>query len=73
MARCLRPGGYLIADVALRGQLRRTDAFMTFARTAKKVFGPPVTLTEAQLVHRRRLTINTQRQAGALVYIDAQH
>lgn len=29
MGRCLHPGGRLIADVALRGDLRRTDAFMT--------------------------------------------
>lgn len=73
MARCLRPGGRLIADVALHGQLRRTDAFMAFGRTAG-IFGPPTTLTDARhWFTAAGLTITTERQAAALVYIDAQH
>lgn len=71
IARCLRPGGWLIADVALHGQLRRTDTFMAFGRTAG-IFGPPATLAD---VYRwfcdAGLTINAARQVGALVYVEA--
>ena len=71
MARCVRPGGRVIADVALHGQLRRCDAFMTFGRRFG-VFGPPATLSEASgWFTDAGLTINAQDRAGALVYIDA--
>ncbi|WP_234884003.1 class I SAM-dependent methyltransferase [Mycolicibacterium aubagnense] len=72
LARCVRPGGRVIADVALHGQLRRCDAFMTFGRRFG-VFGPPATLSEAWgWFTDAGLTTTTQHRAGALVYIDAK-
>lgn len=72
MARCVRPGGRVIADVALHGQLRRSDAFMMFGRRFG-VFGPPATLTDARRWFTNAgLTITTQHRAGALVYIDGE-
>jgi len=71
MARCLRPGGRLIADVALHGQLRRTDAFMSVGRAAG-IFGPPALLADVRRWFcDAGLTINITREAGALVYIEA--
>jgi SAM-dependent methyltransferase len=70
MARCMRPGGRLVADVALHGRLRRTDAFMAFGRAAG-MFGPAATLSDArQWLNGAGLTISTERRAGALVYFD---
>ncbi|WP_313888746.1 class I SAM-dependent methyltransferase [Mycolicibacterium sp. CBMA 226] len=72
MARCVRPGGRVIADVALHGRLRRCDAFMAFGRRFL-VFGPPATLSEAcGWFIDAGLTTTTRHRAGALVYIDAQ-
>lgn len=72
MARCVRPGGHVIADVALHGQLRRSDTFMMFGRRFG-VFGPSATLTDAcRWFTNAGLTISSQRRAGALVYIDAE-
>lgn len=72
MARCVRPGGRVIADVALHGQLRRCDAFMAFGRQFG-VFGPSATLSQAySWFTDAGLTTTAQHQAGALVYIDAQ-
>jgi ubiquinone/menaquinone biosynthesis C-methylase UbiE len=72
MARCVRPGGRVIADVALHGQLRRCDAFMTFGRRFG-VFGPPATLPEAcGWFTDAGLTITAQHRVGALVYLDAK-
>jgi SAM-dependent methyltransferase len=45
MARCLRPGGRLVADVAIGGRLRRTDVFMAFGRRAG-IFGPSASLAD---------------------------
>jgi len=72
MARCVRPGGRVIADVALHGELRRCDAFMTFGRRFG-VFGPPATLSEAcGWFADAGLTTTAQNRAGALVHIDAK-
>ncbi|MFL0293711.1 class I SAM-dependent methyltransferase [Mycobacterium sp. SMC-18] len=72
MARCVRPGGRVIADVALHGQLRRCDAFMTFGRRFG-VFGPPATLSDVRgWFTDAGLTATAQHPAGALVYIDAK-
>jgi SAM-dependent methyltransferase len=73
MARCLRTGGRLIADVALHGQLRRTDTFMTVGRSAG-VFGPPATLVDVRRwFSEAGLTIGTVTRAGALAYVEAHH
>lgn len=70
IARCLRPGGRLVADVAVHGRLRRTDAFMAFGRAAG-IFGPPATVRDARRWFTgAQLMINTERKAGALVYFD---
>lgn len=72
MARCVRPGGRVIADVALHGELRRCDAFMAFGRRFG-VFGPPATLSDASgWFADAGLTTTAQHRAGALIYIDAQ-
>lgn len=72
MARCVRRGGRVIADVALHGELRRCDAFMTFGRRFG-VFGPPATLSEAcGWFADAGLATTAQHRAGALVYIDAK-
>jgi len=72
MARCVRPGGRVIADVARHGELRRCDAFMAFGRWFG-VFGPPATLSDASgWFTDAGLTTTAQHRAGALVYIDAQ-
>jgi len=71
-ARCVRPGGRVIADVALHGELRRCDAFMAFGRRFG-AFGPPARLSDAgRWFADAGLTITAQHRAGALVYIDAQ-
>jgi SAM-dependent methyltransferase len=70
IARCLRPGGRFVADVALHGRLRRTDAFMAFGRAAG-MFGPAITVPDARgWLGGAGLTISTERSAGALVYFD---
>lgn len=72
MARCLRPGGRLVADVAVSGQLRRTDAFMAFGRAAG-VFGPSATLTDIRRWFLEAgLIIDANHQAGGLVFLDAR-
>ncbi|SEA03459.1 MULTISPECIES: class I SAM-dependent methyltransferase [unclassified Mycobacterium] len=72
MARCVRPGGRVTADVALHGELRRCDAFMAFGRRFG-VFGPPATFSDAGgWFTDAGLTTIRQRRGGALVYIDAQ-
>jgi ubiquinone/menaquinone biosynthesis C-methylase UbiE len=70
IARCLRPGGRFVADVALRGKLRRTDAFMAFGRVSG-MFGPAATLNDARSwLNRAGLEIGSEHEAGALVYFD---
>lgn len=72
IARCLRPGGRLVADVAVSGRLRRTDVFMNFGRRAG-VFGPRATPADVRLwFANAHLTITAEHQVGALIYIDAQ-
>jgi ubiquinone/menaquinone biosynthesis C-methylase UbiE len=71
MARCMRTGGRLIADVALRRQLRRTDILMTLGRAAG-IFGPPATLADVRRwFSDAGLTIATVTQAGALACVEA--
>lgn len=47
IARCLRPGGRLIGEFAVRNQLRRADAYMTGLR-AVGAFGPAGTVADAR-------------------------
>ncbi|OCB51448.1 ubiquinone biosynthesis protein [Mycobacterium vulneris] len=47
IGRCLRPGGRLIGEFAVRGQLRRADVYMAGLR-AVGAFGPAGTCTDAQ-------------------------
>jgi ubiquinone/menaquinone biosynthesis C-methylase UbiE len=72
IARCLRPGGRVVGDIATSGHLRRTDAFMRLGRHAG-VFGLAATFADA----RRWFidagpTIKTVEQSGTLTYFNAQ-
>jgi len=71
IARCVRPGGRVIADVALERQLRRTDISMALGRCAG-VFGPPATSTDVRRwFSDAELTISNVTRAGALAYVEA--
>jgi ubiquinone/menaquinone biosynthesis C-methylase UbiE len=59
--RCLRPGGRLVGEFAVRGQLHRADAYMTVLR-ATGTFGP---LTDAALV------IDALECTGAITHFNA--
>nr|WP_264068854.1 class I SAM-dependent methyltransferase [Mycolicibacterium komossense] len=48
IARCLKPGGRLVGEFAVRGQLRRANASTTVLR-ATGTFGPAGTVVDAQL------------------------
>ena len=72
MARCVRVGGRVIADIALHGQLRRTDIFMGLGRAAG-VFGPAMTIAEVRRWFcDAGLSIDTITRAGALAYVEAR-
>jgi len=70
IARCLRPGGRLIGEFAVRGQLRRADIYMTGLRAAG-AFGPAGTRTDA---HRwltdAGLEIDVLECTGAIAHFD---
>ena len=72
MARCLRPGGRLLGEFAVRGQLARSDAYMAVLR-ATGAFGPAGTIGNA----RRWLTDAGLEVAlldctGAIAHFDAR-
>lgn len=47
IARCLKPGGRLVGNFCARGQVRRSDAYMTVLRAAG-AFGPAGTADDAR-------------------------
>ncbi|HET6732708.1 class I SAM-dependent methyltransferase [Mycobacterium sp.] len=71
MARCLRAGGRLVGEFAVRGQLRRADAYMTMLR-AIGTFGPAGTRDDAQQwLIDAGLTIDMLECTGAIAHFDA--
>lgn len=71
MARCLRIGGSLVGEFAVRGQLRRSDAYMTMLR-ASGTFGPAGTVEDARrwLTHAG-LVIDSLECTGAIAHFHA--
>lgn len=71
IARCLRPGGRLIGEFAVRGQLWRADAYMTGLR-AVGAFGPAGTFADAQRWFTAAgLVIDVLECTGAIAHFDA--
>ncbi|HEV2777773.1 MAG TPA: class I SAM-dependent methyltransferase [Actinophytocola sp.] len=71
MARCLRPGGRLVGDVAVRGERRRADAWIAAARSAG-IFGPSGTLTDVRAwLTAAGLEIRSLSTSGAVVHFTA--
>jgi SAM-dependent methyltransferase len=71
MARCLRPGGRLIGEFAVRGQLLRADAYMAVLR-ATGTFGPAGTRDDAQRwFDDAGLVIDVLECTGAIAHFDA--
>lgn len=72
MARCLRPGGRLVGEFAVRGQLYRSDAYMAALRAAG-VFGPGGTIRAAQRWFTGAgLDLDTLECTGAIARFDAR-
>jgi ubiquinone/menaquinone biosynthesis C-methylase UbiE len=71
MGRCLRPGGRLIGEFAVRGQLRRADAYMAMLR-ATGTFGQAGTRGDAQRwFEQAGLVIDVLECTGAIAHFDA--
>jgi ubiquinone/menaquinone biosynthesis C-methylase UbiE len=71
IARCLRPGGRLVGELAVRGQLHRADAYMTVLR-ATGTFGPAGTVGDAQQwLTDAALVIDVLECTGAIAHFDA--
>ena len=71
MRRCLRQGGRLIGDFAIRGQLARADTYMALLR-ATKTFGRPATLADTQRwLEDAGLVIDALECTGAIAHFDA--
>jgi ubiquinone/menaquinone biosynthesis C-methylase UbiE len=71
IARCLRPGGRLVGEFAVRGQLHRADAYMTVLR-ATGTFGPAGTVDDAQRwLTDAALVIDVLECTGAIAHFDA--
>jgi ubiquinone/menaquinone biosynthesis C-methylase UbiE len=71
MGRRLRPGGRLIGEFAVRGQLRRADLYMALLR-ATGTFGPAGTRADAQRWLRDAgLVIDALECTGAIAHFDA--
>jgi SAM-dependent methyltransferase len=70
IARCLRPGGRLIGEFAVRGQLRRADAYMAGLRAAG-IFGPAGTRIDARRWFTDAgLVIDVLECTGAIAHFD---
>lgn len=69
MARCLRPGGRLVGDVAVRGALRRSD-LVIHAWQRRGAFGPVGTEDEVRAWFESFERVELRR-SGAVVYFDA--
>lgn len=71
MRRCLRPGGRLIGEFAVRDQLARADIYMALLR-ASGTFGPAGTRADAQLwLEDAGLVIDALECTGAIAHFDA--
>jgi ubiquinone/menaquinone biosynthesis C-methylase UbiE len=71
MARCLRPGGRLLGEFAVRGQLARSDAYMAVLR-ATGAFGPSGTLADARRwLTEAGLDVDVLDCAGSIAHFDA--
>jgi ubiquinone/menaquinone biosynthesis C-methylase UbiE len=71
IARCLRPGGRLVGEFAVRGQLHRADVYMTVLR-ATGTFGPAGTRDDAQRwLCDAGLVIDALECTGAIAHFDA--
>lgn len=69
--RCLRPGGRLLGEFAVRGQLRRADAYMAGLR-ATGTFGPSGTREDAERwFSNAGLVIDVLECTGAIAHFDA--
>jgi ubiquinone/menaquinone biosynthesis C-methylase UbiE len=72
MARCLRPGGRLLGEFAVRGQVSRSDAYMAVLRTTG-AFGPSGTLGDAQRwLSEAGLDVDVLDCTGAIAHFDAR-
>ncbi|MCV7191241.1 class I SAM-dependent methyltransferase [Mycolicibacterium brumae] len=71
IARCLKPGGRLVGEFAVRGQLRRSDAYMTVLR-ATGTFGPGGAVADARRwLTEAGLVIDGLECTGAIAHFDA--
>jgi ubiquinone/menaquinone biosynthesis C-methylase UbiE len=71
IGRVLRPGGRLVGEFAVRGQLRRADTYMMLLR-ATGTFGPAGTPDDAQRWLRDAgLVIDELECTGAIAHFDA--
>jgi ubiquinone/menaquinone biosynthesis C-methylase UbiE len=71
IGRVLRPGGRLIGEFAVRGQLRRTDTYMALLR-AIGTFGPAGTREDAQRwLNDAGLLTDELECTGAIAHFDA--
>lgn len=71
IARCLKPGGRLVGDCAIRGELKRTDAWIATARTAG-IFGPTGTIDEVRdWLLGAGLRIDVLERSGAVAHFTA--
>ncbi|SPM32634.1 Ubiquinone/menaquinone biosynthesis C-methylase UbiE, partial [Mycobacterium rhizamassiliense] len=72
MARCLRPGGRLLGEFAVRGQLARSDAYMSVLRAAG-AFGPAGTIRDARRWFTEAgLALDALDCTGAIAHFDAR-
>lgn len=70
IARCLRPGGRVLGEFAVRGQLRRADVYMIALR-AVGAFGPSGTRSDAERWFvEAGLVIDTLECTGAILHFD---
>lgn len=70
IARCLRPGGRLVGNFAVRGEVRRADAYMALLR-ASGTFGPAGTAVAARSWFTEAgFHIDVLDCAGAIAYFD---
>lgn len=72
IARCLRPGGRLVGEFAIRGQLRRADAYTTVLRAAG-TFGPAGTAADAtRWFTGAGLSIDILECTGAIAHFEVR-
>jgi SAM-dependent methyltransferase len=71
IARCLRPGGRLVGNFAVRNEIRRADAYMAILRTTG-TFGPAGTVADARRwFDQAGLKVDMLECSGAIAYFSA--